>query len=115
MLRGTDVEPRGSRGPTLAAIQGQCGAARQLLDHVKAGTVNYVVVYKVDRLSRSLLDFSRIHGDPRQAGRNLRVGDPEISGSTACNGEGIAVAPDKQPNLFVPPYADEKANARTAG
>ena len=35
-------------------------ALKRLLDDVKTGTVNCVVVYKVDRLSRSLLDFSRI-------------------------------------------------------
>ena len=35
-------------------------ALKRLLDDVKAGTVNCVLVYKVDRLSRSLLDFSRI-------------------------------------------------------
>ena len=35
-------------------------ALKRLLADVKAGTVNCVVVYKVDRLSRSLLDFSRI-------------------------------------------------------
>jgi site-specific DNA recombinase len=35
-------------------------ALKQLLDDVKAGTANCVVVYKVDRLSRSLLDFARI-------------------------------------------------------
>jgi len=35
-------------------------ALKQLLADVQAGTVNCVVVYKVDRLSRSLLDFARI-------------------------------------------------------
>jgi len=35
-------------------------ALKRLLDDVKTGMVNCVVVYKVDRLSRSLLDFSRI-------------------------------------------------------
>lgn len=33
---------------------------RQLLKDIEAGTVHCVVVYKVDRLSRSLLDFSKI-------------------------------------------------------
>ena len=33
---------------------------KRLLADVQAGTVNCVVVYKVDRLSRSLLDFARI-------------------------------------------------------
>ncbi len=35
-------------------------ALQQLFDDVHAGTVDCVVVYKVDRLSRSLLDFARI-------------------------------------------------------
>ncbi len=45
-------------------------ALKRLLEDVKAGTVNCVVVCKVDRLSRPLLDFSRImevldkHGAP---------------------------------------------------
>lgn len=35
-------------------------ALARLLDDIKAGKVDCVVVYKVDRLSRSLLDFARI-------------------------------------------------------
>jgi len=35
-------------------------ALSRLLDDIQAGKVNCVVVYKVDRLSRSLIDFSRI-------------------------------------------------------
>src|SRR3984885_16065395 len=34
-------------------------ALKQLLADVEAGNVDCVVVYKVDRLSRSLLDFAR--------------------------------------------------------
>ena len=37
-------------------------ALRRLLSDIEAGRVDCVVVYKVDRLSRSLLDFSRIMG-----------------------------------------------------
>lgn len=33
---------------------------RRLMDDIEAGEIDCVVVYKVDRLSRSLLDFSRI-------------------------------------------------------
>ena len=33
---------------------------QQLIQDIKQGLVNCVVVYKVDRLSRSLLDFSQI-------------------------------------------------------
>jgi len=35
-------------------------ALKRLLDDIRAGKVGCVVVYKVDRLSRSLLNFSRI-------------------------------------------------------
>jgi site-specific DNA recombinase len=35
-------------------------ALKQLLDHVAAGQVDTIVVYKVDRLSRSLSDFAKI-------------------------------------------------------
>ncbi|MBZ5618921.1 MAG: recombinase family protein [Acidobacteriia bacterium] len=35
-------------------------ALKRLLEDIKAGLINCVVVYKVDRLTRSLLDFSRI-------------------------------------------------------
>src|SRR6476620_80785 len=35
-------------------------ASRRLLDDVEARRVDCVVVYKVDRLSRSLLDFARL-------------------------------------------------------
>ena len=35
-------------------------ALKRLLEAVKAGAVNCIVVYKVDRLTRSLLDFARI-------------------------------------------------------
>jgi site-specific DNA recombinase len=35
-------------------------ALKRLLDDIVAGTVDCVVVYKVDRLSRSLIDFARI-------------------------------------------------------
>ena len=35
-------------------------ALARLLDDIKAGEIDCVVVYKVDRLSRSLLDFSRL-------------------------------------------------------
>jgi len=35
-------------------------AFRRLLDDIDAGTIDVVVVYKVDRLSRSLLDFAKV-------------------------------------------------------
>jgi len=35
-------------------------ALQRLLEDVEAGSIDCIVVYKVDRLSRSLLDFARI-------------------------------------------------------
>jgi len=35
-------------------------ALKQLLDDIKAGKVHIVVVYKIDRLTRSLMDFSKL-------------------------------------------------------
>src|SRR5262245_47236499 len=35
-------------------------ALKRLIDDIEAGKVDCVVVYKVDRLSRSLLDFARM-------------------------------------------------------
>lgn len=37
-------------------------ALQKLLEHIKAGAIDTVVVYKIDRLSRSLLDFASIIG-----------------------------------------------------
>jgi site-specific DNA recombinase len=38
----------------------ECPALQQLLEHIDARQVDWVLVYKVDRLSRSLLDFARL-------------------------------------------------------
>ncbi|MCK5492378.1 MAG: recombinase family protein, partial [Candidatus Omnitrophica bacterium] len=52
--------------PTLYNDGGYTGAdthrpaLQKLMDDIKLGKINCVVVYKVDRLSRSLLDFSRL-------------------------------------------------------
>src|SRR3954468_20740075 len=35
-------------------------ALQRLLRHIEAGLVDVVVVYKIDRLSRSLMDFSKL-------------------------------------------------------
>jgi len=43
-------------------------ALRKLLEEIEAGRVDTVVVYKVDRLSRSLLDFARLMGVFEQHG-----------------------------------------------
>ena len=38
-------------------------ALRRLLSDIEAGRIDCVLVYKVDRLSRSLLDFARLTGE----------------------------------------------------
>jgi site-specific DNA recombinase len=43
-------------------------ALQRLLEDIAAGKVDVVVVYKVDRLSRSLLDFARLIGVFEQRG-----------------------------------------------
>jgi len=46
-------------------------ALRALMQDIEAGQVDYVVVYKVDRLSRSLLDFARLIGAFEEHGVSL--------------------------------------------
>jgi DNA invertase Pin-like site-specific DNA recombinase len=46
-------------------------ALQRLLRDIDAGRIDCVVVYKVDRLSRSLLDFARLMGTFEQRGINL--------------------------------------------
>jgi DNA invertase Pin-like site-specific DNA recombinase len=46
-------------------------ALRALLDDIQSGQVDCVVVYKVDRLSRSLLDFARLIGVFEERGVSL--------------------------------------------
>ena len=52
------VQPYDDGGFTGASLERP--AFRQLMDDVEAGLIDAVVVYKVDRLSRSLLDFARV-------------------------------------------------------
>ena len=47
-------------------------ALRRLLADIEAGKIDCVVVYKVDRLSRSLLDFAQHDGGLRAAQRVVR-------------------------------------------
>ena len=46
-------------------------ALRRLLTDIEAGRIECVVVYKVDRLSRSLLDFARLTGEFDKRGVSL--------------------------------------------
>jgi site-specific DNA recombinase len=44
----------------------------RLMDDIEAGKIDCVVVYKVDRLSRSLLDFRSLNGRLSAKGRAIR-------------------------------------------
>jgi site-specific DNA recombinase len=46
---------RGYSGGTL-----ERPALKRLIEHIEAGRVDVVVVYKIDRLSRSLMDFAKL-------------------------------------------------------
>ena len=58
--RGLDVPARPLRRRRVHRRQHGAAAVQRLLADIEAGKVDCVVVYKVDRLSRSLLDFARI-------------------------------------------------------
>ena len=53
-------------------------ALKRLLADVETGAANCVVVYKVDRLTRSLLDFARIMEVLDKHGVTLRFGHAAI-------------------------------------
>jgi Resolvase, N terminal domain len=57
-------------------------ALKRLLEDIKAGKVQIVVVYKVDRLTRSLADFAKIV-DIFDA-HNASVGDAAVQHDRAC-------------------------------
>ncbi|VVS96288.1 recombinase family protein [Erythrobacter sp. EC-HK427] len=54
-LIDTSFDDGGLSGGTM-----QRPALQRLLDDIRAGTIDIVVVYKVDRLTRSLLDFAKL-------------------------------------------------------
>src|SRR5437016_6530888 len=51
-------------------------ALQRLLEDVRAGKVDVIVVYKVDRLTRSLADFAKLVELPAQ--RVFRIGHPAV-------------------------------------
>ena len=53
-------------------------ALQRLLADVKARKVDVIVVYKVDRLTRSLADFRQAGGTVRRPWRVVRIGDPAV-------------------------------------
>ena len=53
-------------------------ALQRLLADIEAGKVDCVVVYKVDRLSRSLLDFARRSWSVRTAQGVVRLGHAAV-------------------------------------
>ncbi len=52
-------------------------ALQRLLEDVRSGAIDVIVVYKVDRLTRSLADFAKRRAI-RQAHRVLCLGDPAV-------------------------------------
>jgi DNA invertase Pin-like site-specific DNA recombinase len=48
-------------------------ALQRLLDDLKAGKVNVIVVYKVDRLTRSLADFAKLVADRMRLASRTRL------------------------------------------
>ena len=87
-LRGLYPQPEaaraGARSPTRYDDGGFSGgnmerpALKRLLADIDAGRIDIVVVYKVDRLTRSLADFAKIVEVVRRAGRLLRLGHPGV-------------------------------------
>ena len=53
-------------------------ALRQLLADVDAGLIDTIVVYKIDRLTRSLADFAKIVERLDASWRELRVGNAGV-------------------------------------
>ncbi len=53
-------------------------ALKLLLSDIAEGRVDVVVVYKIDRLTRSLFDFAKDRGSLRGKGRFLRLDHPAI-------------------------------------
>ena len=53
-------------------------ALQGLLADIRAGRIDIVVVYKVDRLTRSLADFARLVETLRRRGCVVRLGDAAI-------------------------------------
>ena len=53
-------------------------ALKRLLADIEAGRVDVVVVYKIDRLSRSLMDFSKLVEVFDRSRRLLRLGHPVV-------------------------------------
>ena len=53
-------------------------ALKRLLADIEAGRVDVVVVYKIDRLSRSLMDFCQARRGVRPQQRHLRLRHPVV-------------------------------------
>ena len=53
-------------------------ALQRLLDDVRARRIDVIVVYKVDRLTRSLADFAKLVRTVRRASGVFRLGHPGV-------------------------------------
>ena len=70
-------------GPSGATLERP--ALKRLLDDIAAGTIDIVVVYKVDRLTRSLLDVAKLVEPFDKAGHVARR-SPELPCAAAGRG-----------------------------
>ena len=70
VLLPTATRTRGSREGTL-----ERPGLQRLLADIDAGLVDQIVVYKVDRLTRSLSDFAKLVERLEAAGAGFRLGD----------------------------------------
>jgi site-specific DNA recombinase len=53
-------------------------ALQRLIANIEAGRVDVVVVYKIDRLSRSLMDFAKLVEVFDRNNRHIRERDPVV-------------------------------------
>ena len=87
-------------------------ALKRLLDDILAGKLDTVVVYKVDRLTRSLTDFAKIIERVRLARGQLRVRHPAVQHD---NLDGTAHAKRLAVVCAVRARSDRRANSRQTG
>ena len=78
MLLPTVYEDAGLSGGTL-----ERPGLQRLLADIDAGLVDQIVVYKVDRLTRSLSDFAKLVERLEAGQRGFRLGDPVLCQNSA--------------------------------
>ena len=67
------------------------GPLQRLLDDIRAGKIDVIVVYKVDRLTRSLADFAKLVDENARSPRvSSRRPDQDARASALSTGSGMA-------------------------